>query len=342
MRSGIAKRIRVSMFLVFALICCISCDDDKPAASGPPVEGLVIYRHENERQVRLAWQPAQFVSEYRIMRAYDSRGPYSLIGQSSSTSWSDTDFPASDGEPELVFYRVAGVREDGCLTTMSNTVGYYHFEAYGDEQGHEYATPFGLPFVFWRHDSAGVPIYGRESNKPSDIIRNQANCGDVITADQILKQASGWLAYQDCNGSWMGDLESSETMRPGDAYWYLNRSGSPDEIFLMGEADNWGRYGELFINDPSADVPGTFSTPYSWRISHPVSVHRLGLLEQGFTGGTIEESDKIATQDGSGDFAVYLTESNRWYPEDFQVYPGQAYGIVNNHAGHSWTYEYRP
>lgn len=339
----ILKRISVGLFCMLTLVCCISCDDDAPVASGPPVEGLVIYRQGNEQQIRLQWQPAQFAIEYRVLRAYESRGPYHLIGQSVETNWIDTDFPASHGEPELVFYRIAGVREDGQQTSLSNVVGYYHFIALGGTIAHQAVTPFGLPFLFWEHDSSGVPRYGRVSCQPSDIVRSQAICGDGISADQIMEQYTGQLAYSECDGNWMGELESEEFMRPGQAYWYISKSGSPVDIYLMGEVDDRGRYGEIFINDPTPLPPGCiFSTAYSWRISYPVSVQQLGLLEQGFTGGTIEDSDRIVTQDGSGAFAVYLTETGQWYPDDFEVHPGIAYMIWNKHAGHKWTYDYRP
>ena len=158
-----------------------------------------------------------------------------------------------------------------------------------------------------------------------------------------MRQSDASRSYRDADqeGLWVDDLEYKQEMIPGQAYWYVNRTYAPIDIYLMGEVDDRGHYcGEVFLPAPPV-TPGAFSVGYSWRVSHPVHVSRLGLLEQGFTGGAIDESDKIVDQ-VSGDFAYYLAETGQWLPEDFEVQPGHAYWIANLHAGNSWTYEYRP
>jgi len=334
---------KLSWCLVAAamLVVGYGCDDDKPAAHGPPVQEFVIYRQGLEEQVRLAWKAFDQVSEYRIFRAFESRGSFTLMAQVSDTNWIDTDFPATTASDDLVFYRVAGVHFDGQLTQLSNTVGYYHFQAIAGEPGIGAATPFGLPFIFWQHDERGVPIYDRESFQPSDIIREQATPGDGISGDRIIRQYGG-ISYRDIyrDNVWVGPLEDSRGMIPGQAYWYVNKSGHPLDIYLMGQIEDRGRYSVLDIQASPVEG-GEYAEACSWRISHSVSVSELGFREQGFMGGTFDTSDRIVSQSGDG-FAVYLTESNSWFPEGYQVHPGKAYWIVNKHVDHPWTYEYRP
>ncbi|RQV96741.1 hypothetical protein EH220_05310 [bacterium] len=227
----------------------------------------------------------------------------------------------------------------------SNTAGFTKTVCNGTTVGIQYATPFGLAFKFWDVDEFGVPTYGSESTKPSDIVGDQTNPGDVISADQILKQASGDYGYRTVAGDWLGDLEVNESMEPGRAYWYLNKSGAPRNLVLAGEVDNAGNYGGVFMDDPPA-VPanGQYATPYSWRDSRNVILDSLDLLNQGFTGGDVVTSDKILEQ-GTGLQANYLTATPGW---DYggagtpfmTITPSRAYWILNRHVGNEWTYTY--
>jgi hypothetical protein len=171
----------------------------------------------------------------------------------------------------------------------SNVAGYVKIVCGGDVYLTPYATPFGLPFKFW-DVVAGVPQYGIESTKPSDIVGDQAAPGSSSTADKILRQDTGEQAWRN-SGSlpvpnvWTDLLETNSNMLPGTALWYINKTGVPRNLVLAGEVDNAGNYGTFSINAP---LPGsaTYATPYTWRDSRNVPVDSLGLLAAGFLGGT--------------------------------------------------------
>lgn len=225
----------------------------------------------------------------------------------------------------------------------SNVAGYVKISLGSGTVSAQYATPFGLPFKFWDVD-AGVPSYGIESTDPSDIIGDQTNPGDGIGGDQVMKQSSGEYAYRTAT-AWEGDLETTHGMVPGDAYWYLNRSGAARTLVLAGEVDNAGNYGGIFVDDPPASPPNQqFATAYGWRDSRNVPLNSLDLLNQGFTGGDAVSSDKILDQN-NGQQANYLTATMDWdyggEGQPFQtITPGHAYWIINRHPTQEWTYTY--
>lgn len=224
----------------------------------------------------------------------------------------------------------------------SNKVGYVKVTAAGGAT--PAYTPFGLPFMFWDVPTGNVPTYGVESRKPSDIVGIQANCGTGTTADRIVNQNTGFIAWRNsvasCN--WTGNLETTGgnpgLMVPGHAYWYLNRSGAPRNLVLAGEADTTGAgIPGVVITAPVA--AGQVATPYSWRDPREVARDRLNLLAQGFTGGTGTSSDRISAQVG-GSAAYYLTGTSSWGGSLTAVVPGAAYWLINKHVGNTWTYTY--
>ena len=201
------------------------------------------------------------------------------------------------------------------------------------------ATPFGLAFKFWDVD-AGIPQYGTESFRPSDIIGDQAIPGGPIDAEKVVKQG-GNQAYRDNSGGpvvWTDPLEDNAEMIPGDAYWFVTIWPESRYLFLCGGVDNSGNYGTTTITAPMATA--YYATPYTWRDSRNVPVDSLGLLEQGFTGdATAIASDKVVMQGGSGLQLNYI-EGVGWDYGFTHIVPGVPYWIVNKHVGHPWNYAY--
>ena len=228
----------------------------------------------------------------------------------------------------------------------SNVAGYVKITCGAAAVGSPYATPFGLPFKFW-DVVGGVPTYGVESTYPSDIVGDQAAPGGAVDSDKIVQQA-GNQAWRDAgNGNqWTDLLEDNGEMIPGEAYWYVNKTGAIRDLVLAGEVDNTGNYGTTTMTAPPA-AGGNYATPYSWRDSRNAPLDSLGLTDQGFTGDPAAiPSDKVVQQGGSGLQANYIEDpssppdpADHW--EGFlDLDPGLGYWIVNKHEGNTWDYTY--
>jgi len=220
----------------------------------------------------------------------------------------------------------------------SNDVGYVKLNINGSgTPGVISSLPFGLPFKFWTVN-AGVPQYGTESTKPSSIIGAQTNPGAIGAADRINRVDNGQFAYRTVALAWSGGLETTGAglMIPGRGYQYINKTGAARTLVLAGDVDNSGDYGIVTITAPV--LPALLaSTPYSWRDSRNSAISTLNLLEDGFTGGTIGNSDRVAQTTG-GNFAYYNTGTAAWAGGLTAIVPGQYYNIVNKHA--VWSYSY--
>lgn len=220
----------------------------------------------------------------------------------------------------------------------SNDVGYVKLNINGSGTPGTISTlAFGLPFKFW-NVNAGVPQYGNESTRPSSIIGAQTNPGAIGTADRISRVDAGTFAYfRSSDNTWQGTLETAGTggMIPGRGYQYVNKTGAARVLVLAGDVDNSGDYGIVTVTAPTPPAL-LASTPYSWRDSRNVAVSALNLLEDGFTGGAIGSSDRVAQTVG-GAFAYYRTSDNTWQGLA-AIVPGQYYNIVNKHA--VWSYSY--
>jgi hypothetical protein len=225
----------------------------------------------------------------------------------------------------------------------SNTVGYVKIVC-GASAGTA-STPFGLPFQFWYVPSAGIPSYGVESSKPSDIVGDQANCtSSSITADRILRPDNGFSAYRlivlSCG--YTGALELDATwnnrMIPGRNYYYLNRTHLVRNLVLAGQVKNDG----LYAPSPEAQTiaQGGFNE-YSWRDSRSVNRDDLNLIAAGFNGGSSAlNSDRVVIQDGSGNNFWRRTTDNTWQGPIITVEPGAAYWNHNRANGGVGTYSY--
>jgi len=237
----------------------------------------------------------------------------------------------------------------------SNVVGYVKVVcSAANPPGQPVAsTSFGLPFKFWDVPSAGIPTYGAVSTNPSDIVGDQSRCGNIGTADLIVRQDGGLQAYRNgtppaCVGAtWAGSLETGSGMIPGKAYWYKNKQTVAVNLVLAGEVDNAGNY---YSPDLTITQGATAFTPISWRDSRSINRSQLNLLTSGFNGGTGGPgvSDRIAAQVGGGQ--AYLTGAGAWAGSLVTVEPGNAYWIHNRVNGAppnpsgagTYTYEYVP
>ncbi|MCL4306247.1 hypothetical protein KJZ99_10055 [bacterium] len=221
----------------------------------------------------------------------------------------------------------------------SNDVGYVKINVPGSGTPGVVTTwGFGLPFKFWTV-TGGIPQYGNESTKPSSIIGAQTNPGGVTTADRITRVDNGVFGYRNASGTWTGGLETtgSGLMIPGRGYQYINRTGAARTLVLAGDVDNSGDYGVVLI--PAPTPPATqAAAPVSWRDSRNLDRSALNLLQDGFIGGTITTSDRVAQVVGGG-FFYYNTGTNAWAGGLTGVVPGQYYNVVNRHAN-PWNYSY--
>jgi hypothetical protein len=237
----------------------------------------------------------------------------------------------------------------------SNEVGYVKVTASATGQYHvigvQASAPFGLTFKFWDvwptaipGPGAGVPTYGTESTKPSDIVGSQAvPWTPSVFAEKIVRQADGATASRRAaDGMWTGSLESGSTMIAGHAYWFVTLEGTARSIILGGEVDNSGSYPARTISAPAAGPPFPSSTtPYSWRESRNVARTDLNLLEDGFLGGSNSlNADRVVEQGTGAGFHYLSTGAGGWTGTLAAINPGRAYWILNRHVGNTWTYDY--
>jgi hypothetical protein len=217
----------------------------------------------------------------------------------------------------------------------SNKVGYVKLSVAGGT-GNAY-TSFGLPFVFWDVPTGNVPTYGVESRKPSDIFGTQPYCGTTsLNSDRVVRTDVGRYAYRlQPSCTWTNSLEINPAdMEPGHGYQIRTTNQPPKTFVLAGEADTTA------IGIPAVTINGGSPTPsyagYSWRDPRELTVNRLNLLASGFTGGTIQTSDRIV---GGSLYAYYRTSDNTWQGTLPTITPGKSYYIVSKHNP-GWTYTY--
>jgi hypothetical protein len=196
-------------------------------------------------------------------------------------------------------------------------------------------TPFGIAFKTWQVPVGGIPTYGTPGNKPSDIIGDQANCGNIIASDKILRQGGDLAGRYGAGCTWAGSLETTAQMRSSGAYWYQNKTASPRDIVIAGEAD------VTSLPDSAIVAPNTYKQ-YSWRDPRVRPREQLQLQANGFTCGNVVTSDKLIQQ--LGDLCYCSSPSGNWNTSAgalLQVTPGKAYWIQSKH-GTAWTYRYDP
>jgi len=133
-------------------------------------------------------------------------------------------------------------------------------------------------------------------------------------------------------------------MVAGDAYWYANKTGANRTLVLAGEADTTGvGVPAVLIQSPTGSTAKY--TQYSWRDPRFVARDKLNLWTQGFTGGSVINTDKVVEQGGNGSFFYCNTANPPTFisnstPPLLGATPGVAYYISNKHIGHNWTYTY--
>jgi hypothetical protein len=80
-----------------------------PVLSLPPVPGGVIATSVSSRQISLSWTASLSAASYSIKRATVSGGPYTTIGNSVTTSYSDTTVAA----PGIYYYVISATNAIG-------------------------------------------------------------------------------------------------------------------------------------------------------------------------------------------------------------------------------------
>lgn len=221
----------------------------------------------------------------------------------------------------------------------SNKVGYYKFQATAGAANQFSYTYFGLPFKFWDVPTGtNIPTYGVESRKPSDILGNQAFCGNATTADRVSKLA-GNFGYRSSTSScnWTNSLETLPAdMEPGRAYYYRTFNQPTKDIVLAGEADTTA------AGIPTVSiVAGTIAAPayvgYSWRDPRDLARATVNLLAQGFAcNASASSSDRVA---GIGSGGFFTHNCTNFVGTLATLTAGKAYYIINKHgAAYNYTY----
>lgn len=289
------------------------------------LQGLTIYPDSSRTHVTLRWSPG-YCPLYRVYSASTVSGPFNDLVAEITETFCITEVNAT----RKFFYVVTG-DSGGPWSGPSNVVGYVRITGVASSY-----SPLGLPFKFWDVPAGGIPTYGVPATTPSDILGSQLNCGSISTADRIIRQDNGAVAYRSAGIScaWSGSLETGSGMNPGRAYWYLNRTAANRDLLLAGEVDNAGNYATICM------VEGAY-TPYSWRDARLLSVNNLNLAAAGFgCGSLIPTSDRLIAQTG-GYFMWRRCSDNTWQGLLISVEPGVAYWVYNRtHANGAWCYNY--
>lgn len=219
----------------------------------------------------------------------------------------------------------------------SNKVGYTKITAGGSG-----FTPFGIAFKTWQVPTGGIPTYGTPGYKPSDIVGDQAFCGNVGNADRVISQGVGSaFAYRASNAGciWTNTLETAAGMRPSKAYWYRNFQATARDIVIAGEADITSLPDLVSITAGTQAVPSW--VPYSWRDPRSRNRDNLQLVLAGIHAGSISTGDRVVDQTPGGSFFVRVTTGGgSWFGTMTTVEPGRAYWIQNR--GSVYPYQYDP
>lgn len=231
------------------------------------------------------------------------------------------------------FYRIVATDFAGTVT-VSNVAGYTLYPCGGGAGG--VYTPFGIKFITWDIPLTGIPTYGVVSNRPSDIVVDQANCGTIVTADRVVNQCTGTFAYRNSAAActWTGTLETSNGMFYECCYWYLNRTGVARDLVIFGEAD-------ITTLAAAVPIPGLSYKPYNWREPRIRPRNNLQLINDGFVGGTVTTSDRVIEQ-CSGTFFWFRVVDNSWQGALTVIDPCQCCHWIQNRHAATWTYSYDP
>ncbi|MBI5059953.1 hypothetical protein HZB60_09285 [candidate division KSB1 bacterium] len=291
---------------------------------------LTIYATGNGDSLVLRWVEIADATEYWVYAGERADDDYLVIGGGGERMYADEDKGHSSR-----FYRVEALKYDGTyvLLARSDTVGYFTFDM--PMSGY---YSFGLPgFEFLDLTEANEPIWCTRSFRPSDILDEQPACGNLVTADRVIRQGGGFSyrsEYSNC--VWAGSLETPPVMRGSCAYWYQAWWQFPPRLVLAGVMHPCS----ALVVDSSVVNPNSY-TPYSWATVRNLPREQVGatLLDAGFLGGTISTSDKVIEQ-GAG-YMYYNTEAGAWRGSLTEIKPVKAYWIQSKHVT-GFTYRWRP
>jgi len=216
----------------------------------------------------------------------------------------------------------------------SNTVGFNKVTFDGNTVNGGY-TPFGLAFTYW-DVVAGVPSYGVESEKPSDIVGSQTTAGPPFLATEIICKNTGESGYLS-PGGWTGPLEDNSSMIEGYCFLAWVKNANSEDVVFAGEVDT---------STYAVGIPVPAGDSYTWvsfRDARQVNLANLNLVTSGFLGGVNPPTSDELLEKGTG-LAAWYHNTAGWQGTIVgnQVTPGLAY-MIHAIAGHGgYTYNYGP
>jgi hypothetical protein len=281
-------------------------------------------------QLHLDWIAYAGVVSYDIYYSANFGDGGSVLNSTSSTEFDDTDLQAAR------FYWIKGKNSGGFVIASSDTVGYFKI-AIGGGVDATY-THFGWPgFKYFDVDASNVASGTTFLDSlDSDILDEQLTCGTVATADHLFMTFT--LAQYNYRRTSIG------------CSWYQNRwftkwdldhgakfrrppGGSARHIILAGLAK---AAGSGFVDSVSV-LANAGSVEMCFPILKCRDVSTVGLLADGFTGGSTENDSDHLLKDGTTDYAWYDTDESKWKGALTSVCPGFSYTIISNNDN-SWTY----
>lgn len=210
----------------------------------------------------------------------------------------------------------------------SNTVGFNKVTFAGNGY-----TPFGLAFTYW-DVVGGVPSYGVQSTKPSDIIGAQTTPGPPWIATEIICKNTGQSGYFD-GTNWQGPLETSSSMIEGYCFLGWVKNPSSEDVVFAGEVDT---------STYAVGIPIPAGDSYTWVSFRDARMQPLGAINletSGFLGGGAPWFSDELLEKSTG-MAAWLHDVNGWQGTiaNNEVTPGYAYMIhaISGHGGYTYNY----
>lgn len=240
--------------------------------------------------------------------------------------WADTVL-----KENKAFYYVVGYRDgDDCI---SDTVAYYRLKVAGDSTQTVYSY-FGFPGLkYLELPESNVPEYGTNTDSlAQDILDEQLKCGNIGTSMRAyLNVFPTILNYRNSSLSceWSGSPWTKWYYDHGFAI--SNPTGVERNIYLVGALRDC-QWSDSIVFSNATHVYFCFP------ILNCMSLDSLGLVEDGFHGGsTFGASDYIRNMT-TFDSAWYNTDVSAWMGSFSTACPGTCYRLYTRYG--DWVYIY--